>query len=373
MITVQQLTDYLEKYAPTAYQEKYDNAGLLVGEATAEVQGVLICLDVTEDILEEAISRNCNVVIAHHPVIFGGIKKLTGKTYVERCIIKAIRHHIALYAIHTNLDNIKTGVNAEIARRLGLQNIRILAPKIGLLRKLTVFVPHEHHQALLHALSRAGAGHIGNYTDCSFSVAGTGTFRPNEEANPHTGECGKLETVQEMRLEVIFPIHREQSVLKAMRSAHPYEEIAYYLHALENPWQDVGSGMIGELSAPHEETHFLALLAQKMNLTTFKHTALRHKPIQKVALCGGSGSFLLKDAIANQADIYISADFKYHEFFDAERKIIIADIGHYESEIFTNDLLAHRLSEQFPTLKVMTTKTNTNPVRWFGIDKKVVF
>ncbi|MCS7004568.1 MAG: Nif3-like dinuclear metal center hexameric protein [Cytophagales bacterium] len=365
MTTFKEIIEFLENQAPVLYQEKYDNSGFLVGNLENKVTNVLLSLDVTEEIIQEAIQKKCNFIISHHPIIFGGIKHLTGKTYVERCVMQAIRFDIGLYAIHTNLDNLHKGVNAEIARRLDLINTRILAPKTQLLRKLTVFVPHSHRESLLTALSRAGAGQIGNYTDCSFQVEGIGTFRPNEQAHPHIGERGKLETVQEVRLEVIFPLHAEKQVLKSMREHHPYEEIAYYLHSLENEWQDMGSGLVGELREPMEEIKFLTFLAEKMNLRIFKHTALRNRPIQKVALCGGSGSFLLKNAISQGADVFISADFKYHDYFDAESKILIADIGHYESEIFTIELLSRWLAERFPQLTIYQTSANTNPIRWF--------
>lgn len=363
-LTIRQLTACLEQWAPPVLQENYDNSGLLTGDPQATVRGVLTSLDCTEEVVAEALRVGANVIVAHHPVIFGGLKRLTGQNSVQRTVIQAIRHDIALYAIHTNLDHIATGVNRRICDRLGLIHPRILAPKRGLLRKLTTFVPPDHKDQVLHALSQAGAGHIGNYAKCSFQIEGIGTFEPNDRANPFIGQSGQLETVQEIRIEVIFPSYAETAVMAALRQAHPYEEVAYYLHSLENEHQDIGSGMIGELPEAMTEEFFIQFLKKNMQLQALKHTPLRGKSVKKVAVCGGSGSFLLRQAVAAQADVYVSADFKYHEYFEAEGRIVIADIGHYESEVFTKDLLAEYILQQFPQLPVHIAQTNTNPVRW---------
>ncbi len=365
MAKIKEITQVLEQFAPLAYQESYDNAGLIVGDPNEAVKGILLSLDTTESIVDEAISRNCNLIVAHHPIVFQGLKKLNGKNYVEKAIIKAIRHQIAIYATHTNLDNVRYGVNYQIGTRLGLQNMKILAPKSQILQKLTVFVPNENTDSLLEALAEAGAGNIGNYSHCSFAVSGTGTFKPNESAKPHLGKANELEKVQEQRIEVVFPTYLQGQVLAAMRQAHPYEEIAYYLYTLENQHQEVGSGMIGELVEEMNELDFLVFLKEKMNLKVIKHTEFLAKKIKKVAVCGGAGSFLLRNALANRADIFITADYKYHEFFDAEGKIIIADIGHYESEIFTTELLENLLKTHFFALPINITEINTNPVRYF--------
>jgi dinuclear metal center YbgI/SA1388 family protein len=362
---IKQIINCLESFAPIPLQESYDNSGLITGDAEDELKGALISLDVTEAVVEEAINKNCNLIIAHHPIIFKGLKKLTGKNYVERVVIKAIRNHIAIYAIHTNLDNVQKGVNKKIADKIGLLNTRILATKKNLLQKLVTFVPVSHTIELLKALSEAGAGNIGNYKNCSFRVLGTGTFEPNEDANPTIGEKNKLEEVQEDRIEVIFPAHSESKILTALKMAHPYEEVAYYLHNLVNENQEVGSGMIGELSSPMEATDFLNLLKEKMQLKTLKITSLLDNPIRKIALCGGAGSFLLPQAIASGADVFISSDFKYHDFFDAENKIIIADIGHYESEVFTKDLIYELLNKYFTNIALNLSETVTNPISYF--------
>ncbi len=364
-LTIKEITHFLEAIAPLAYQENYDNAGLITGNLTDKVTGVLVTLDVTEEVVYEAITRNCQLIVAHHPIIFRGLKKLTGKNYVERTIIQAIKNDVAIYAIHTNLDHVKNGVNAKICQKIGIQNPQILAPKSEILQKLTVFVPTENALALRQALGKAGAGNIGKYSECAFSVRGEGTFRPHEHANPHIGKANQLEKVPEERIEVIFPTYLQQRILTAMKATHPYEEIAYFLHSLENKNPDVGAGMYGKLAKPMDEATFFNHLKISMNLTAFKHTTPRHKPIQSVAVCGGAGGFLLQRAISVGADIFITSDYKYHEFFDAENQIIIADIGHYESEIFTTNLLADMLMNQFDSLSIKLVETNTNPIQYF--------
>lgn len=361
---ISDITDYLETIAPRSYQESYDNSGLLTGSPSQEVNGVLITLDCTEEVVDEAIASGANLIIAHHPIIFKGLKKLTGQSYVERTVIKAIQHQIAIYAIHTNLDNVHQGVNKKIAERIGLINVKVLHPKHNTLSKLVTFIPVKDTDSVLQAIHQAGAGQIGNYENCSFRVEGTGTFKPNEVAQPAIGETGKQESVNENRVEVIFPAHLESRVLRAMRDSHPYEEVAYYVTVLNNENQEVGSGMIGELEIPVQPLDFLKSLKKKMELSVIRHTGLIDKLVKKVAICGGSGSFLLQRAIQADAQVFISADFKYHEFFDAENRIIIADIGHYESEVFTKDLLGEILIKKFPTFAVNFSRTITNPVRY---------
>jgi dinuclear metal center YbgI/SA1388 family protein len=362
--TIKEVTDYLETIAPRAYQEGYDNSGLITGNPSWKVTGVLVTLDCIKSIVEEAIQTKCNLIVAHHPIVFQSLKKLTGQNYVERTIIKAIKNDIAIYAIHTNLDNVFEGVNKRIAERIGLKNLRILAPKSNQLMKLTTFIPVAHKDTVMAALHEAGAGHIGNYKNCSFQIVGEGNFTPTGKANPTIGSMDKPETVKEIRAEVIFPEPLKNRILAALRQAHPYEEVAYYLSKLENENQEVGAGMIGELAEPMELMAFLNRLKVNMKTNRIRHTASTSKMIGKVAVCGGSGSFLLPKAIAAGADIYITADFKYHEFFDADGKIVIADIGHYESEQFTKDLLMEVLKEKFATFATTFSQTNTNPISY---------
>jgi dinuclear metal center YbgI/SA1388 family protein len=363
-VKIKDVTNYLESIAPRAYQESYDNSGLLVGDAQAEVTGILVTLDCTEAVVHEAIERGCNLVVAHHPIVFKGLKKFTGSNYVERTVMLAIRHDVALYAIHTNLDNVHTGVNRKLAEKIGLTNLRILSPRQDTLQKLVTFIPEADAERVLAALHEAGAGQIGEYKNCSFQVAGTGSFQPTDAAQPHIGQANRQEYVRETRAEVIFPAHRRADLLAVLRKNHPYEEVAYYITALVNENQEVGAGMIGQLESPVEPLAFLQGLKSSMNLKMLRHTAILPKNIQKVAICGGSGSFLLQDAIRAGADILVTADFKYHEFFDADGRIVVADIGHYESEVFTKELLQEVLMKKFHTFANIFSKTVTNPISY---------
>jgi dinuclear metal center YbgI/SA1388 family protein len=360
-----QLTTYLESIAPLAYQEDYDNAGLIVGNPDQEIHQVLISLDCIEAVVDEAIATNCQVIISHHPIVFKGLKRFNGKTYVERVVEKAIRNNIALYAIHTNLDSVMTGVNAKICETLGLENTHILSPKQGLLKKLVTYVPTSHVDQVRNALFHAGAGNIGNYSECSFNAEGTGTFKGNEDSDPYVGHPGIRHSEEETRIETVYPVNLESKILMALMLAHPYEEVAYDLYTLTNQHQQVGSGMAGELEQAMDAEEFLYYLKEKMQAQVIRHTSFTGKQIKKVAVCGGSGGFLLKHAIAAGADIFITADYKYHEFFDADSKIIIADIGHFESEQFTQQLLHEMIKKKFADLPLRLTSVNTNPVRYF--------
>ncbi len=364
MVSIADITRCLETFANPMLQEHYDNAGLITGNPDTPVKAVLVCLDSTEAVIDEAISKGCNLIVAHHPIIFSGLKKINGKTYIERAIIKAIKHDIAIYAIHTNLDNVRNGVNKKIAEKLELTQTKVLDPKAGLLKKLVTFVPHAAMDAVSNALFAAGAGHVGNYDECGFQTIGSGTFRGNDESNPVIGEKGKRHTEPETRFETIFPAHLQQMVIQALQNAHPYEEVAYEVYSLDNQWQDAGSGLIGKLKEPMDPMDFLAHLRKCMGIGMVKYTPL-NKQIATVAVCGGAGSFLLKKALASGADAYVSADFKYHEFFDAENRLLIADIGHYESEIFTTELIRDIILKKIPTFAVLLSETNTNPIKYF--------
>lgn len=362
---VADIISIFERYAPVAYQESYDNSGLQVGDPQARVTGALLTLDITEDVLREAIANNCNLIIAHHPLIFSGLKKLTGSNYVQRIVQQAIKHDINLFAVHTNLDNMYHGVNARIAQRLGLTHTRVLAPATGQLLKLYTYVPASHAAQLLQGLFDAGAGTIGHYSECSFSSTGTGTFRGDASTQPFTGTPGgNTENATEEKVEVLVPLHLRQKVLAALRQHHPYEEIAYELIALENTHPEIGAGLIGRLAEPVEEQIFLSLLKNNMKADCIRHTALSNKPVSTVAVCGGSGSFLLPEAIRAGADIFITADFKYHQFFDADGKIVIADIGHYETEQFTPEIFDTILKENNINFAVLLSTLVTNPIKY---------
>ncbi len=362
MITVRNITDHLEKIAPLAYQESYDNSGLITGNHDSEVQGIMICLDSTEEVIDDAIANKCNLVIAHHPIVFSGMKKFNGKNYVERALLKAIKNDIAIYAIHTNLDNVSTGVNKVIADKLGLKNQRILSPKKGSLRKLVTFCPVEHAERVRNAIFNAGAGGIGNYDECSFNISGEGTFRGNEQSNPFVGEKGERHLEKETRIETIFEAHDQSAILKALFQSHPYEEVAFDIYPLENSNRLTGSGIVGELAENQSEKEFLEFVKHTMKAGGLRHTSFTGREVNRVAVCGGSGSFLLNDAIAAGAQVFVTSDFKYHQFFDADKRIVIADIGHFESEQFTIELIKTLILEKFSTFAVRLTKVNTNPV-----------
>jgi len=359
MTTIAEVAAHLESLVPLAWQEDYDNCGLLAGDPKAEVKGVLLSLDCTEETLEEALEAGANLIISHHPVIFKAIKKLSGASYAERIIRKAMRNDIALYAGHTNWDNYKQGVNWKIAEKLGLQNPKILIPKNDLW-KLTVFIPKDHCEQTVNALHEAGAGSVGHYEYCSFRTEGEGFFKPKKEAKPFIGKPGKAEKVTEIRVELLVNNHLKNKALKVLNEVHPYEEAAYFLHPVGNPNQDLGAGMIGNLPVPIEAHEFLNTVKKTFN-TTVRHTKIVKQTIGKVAVCGGSGSFCLSAAKAAKVDILITADFKYHEFFDADGSLIVADIGHYESEQFTPELFYDVLKEKFTTFAINFSKTNTNP------------
>ena len=362
---VQDIVSLLETVAAPYLQEDYDNAGLITGKKDWECTGAIVALDCIEAVVQEAIEKKCNLIIAHHPIVFKGLKTITGNSYVEQTLITAIKNDIAIYAIHTNLDNVIDGVNGKIADMLGLVNRQILAPKTNLLQKLAVFVPIAAKDKLLNALFTAGAGHIGNYSECSFSTEGQGSFKAGENSQPFVGKIEQRHLENEVRVEVIFPRWLNSKVITAMKANHPYEEVAYDIYNLANSYQDTGSGIVGELRDAISESEMLAKLQSLFNIPVIKHSPLTGKAIKKIAVCGGAGSFLTRAAVAAGADIYITGDVKYHEFFDADHNILIADIGHYESEQYTIDLLFDILKEKYITFAVLKTGVNTNPVQYF--------
>ena len=361
---LRELTTFLESLAPLDYQEDYDNSGLIIGNSDKEVTGALISLDCTEAVVDEAIAMGYNLVISHHPIVFRGLKKFTGKSYVERVVMKAIKNDIALYAIHTNFDNVLVGVNKKICDILGVVNPSILKPKVGALKKLVTFCPNAAAWKVREALFEAGAGSIGNYSECSYNTEGFGTFKAGEGANPHVGEIGKTHNESEVRIETIYPAIIELKLIAALLAAHPYEEVAYDLYPVSNSYLQVGSGMIGNLENDQDEMTFLKLIKEKLNTKVVRHTPLTGKKIRRVAVCGGAGSFLLNNALAAGADIFVTSDFKYHEFFDAEGKLIIADVGHFESEQFTQELLLEFITEKFRNFALRLTSQSTNPINY---------
>lgn len=362
---VKAIAELIESIAPLAYQESYDNAGLLTGSPEMEVQGILLALDTTEEVVDDAIRQHCNMIVAHHPIVFKGLKSLTGKSHIERAIIKAIKHDIAIYVAHTNLDNVlKNGVNEKFAKKLNLSNLNIMSPKSGLLSKVFIYVPDSHLSILKNSLFEAGAGEIANYSECSFAVTGTGTFKPSVDANPFEGQVGERSEVAEYKLEVLVETDKISKVLSAARAVHPYEEMAYEVVVLSNQHQEIGSGVVGELPEAMPAADFLNYLKHQMNLEVVRHTAW-DQPIKRVAVCGGSGSFLIGTAARLKVDAYITADVKYHEFFEVENRYMLCDIGHYESEISTLEIFYEAITEKFPNFAVIFCSISTNPIQYY--------
>ncbi len=362
---VKDIVAELEGFADPALKEDYDNVGLLVGSSDKEVNGVLITLDVTMEVLDEAIENELDLIVAHHPLIFRGLKNITDRTETGRIILKAIKHDIAIFAGHTNVDSVPEGVSGMMAKKLGLINTSVLSPAKNRLLKLVTYVPANHADKVRDAIFKAGAGTIGNYDSCSYNVSGTGTFRAGENTNPYVGEKGELHFEPEVRIETVLPEFIKNRVVTAMLDAHPYEEVAYDIYQLENEWYGAGLGVIGELEQPVDEIVFLNKLKKVFDVSCIKHTELLDKPVKKIALCGGAGSEFLKDAMRADADIFVTADFKYHQFFDAEKRILIADIGHFESEQFTKELFFEILTKKFSNFAIRLSEVNTNPIKYF--------
>ena len=350
--------------APLAYAEEFDNVGLLIGNANGNSTGILVCHDALENVIEEAITKKCNLIVCFHPILFTGLKKITGKNYVERAVIKAIKNDIAIYAVHTALDNHKEGVNKIFSNALGLINTKILIPKQNFIQKLVTYTIPENAEQLRNALFEAGAGKIGNYEDCSFNSQGIGTYMGNENSNPEIGEQFEFVEAKELKIEVIFEKNLQPKILKALFSNHVYEEIAYEIYDLQNTNQSVGLGMVGELEQPMNEKEFLNFVKEKMQCGSIRHSELLGKSIQKVAVLGGSGSFAIKNAIQASADVFLTADLKYHQFYEAENQLLLADIGHFESERFTKNYIVDFLKKKIPNFAIIFSEENTNPVKY---------
>ncbi len=361
---IQEIIQVLEEIAPLSLQESYDNAGLILGNAEDSVKGVLICLDVTEKVVDEAITRNCDLIISHHPFIFKGIKQINDNHFTGRIIKKAIQNNISIYAIHTNLDHVKLGVNAILAQKIGLISTRILSPLKQQLRKLVTFCPNSYAEQVRMALFAAGGGHIGNYDCCSYNSSGFGTFRALPNAQPFVGKQGELHEEQEDKIEIIYPYFIEKSLISALHSSHPYEEIAYDIIPLENSYPEAGAGMLGELPEAMDESEFLQKVKKTLNIGCIRHSAFLNKKIKKVAICGGSGAFLIDKAISAKADVYLTGDLKYHDFSEIENRILLADIGHYESEHCSKELLYDILIKKFSTFAVYLSGMDYNPISY---------
>ncbi len=361
---IKELINEIEIWAPLTYAESFDNVGLLVGDKEAKISGVLITHDTLEDVVDEAIAKNMNLIVSFHPIIFSGMKSFTGKNYVERVVMKAIKHDIAIYALHTALDNQYFGVSGILANKLGLQNQKVLIPQAKTLLQLVTYVPVNDAEKVRQTLFDAGAGQIGNYSECSYNIEGKGTYKPNEKANPYLGKSGERHTEKEVRISVIFAKHLQPKVLQKLFETHPYEEVAYEIITLENNNQEIGLGIIGDLPNEVDEQVYLATLKEKLQLSCIRYSNLRNKTIKRVAILGGSGSAAISNAKRSGADIYITADVKYHEFYQGESQMVIADIGHFESEQYTKQFLYEQLTKKIRNFAVALSEINTNPINY---------
>ncbi len=361
---VKEVTDILEGLAPLAYAEDFDNVGLLIGNHDQKVSGILVTLDTLENVVDEAIANSCNLIVSFHPIIFKGLKKITGNTYVERVVIKAIQNNISIYCLHTALDNCANGVNAKICEVLDIKNPRILIPQKKTIKKLTTYVPVDAAEKLKATLFEAGAGNIGNYSNCSFTTEGLGTFKPEPNTNPTIGKIGQTHLEKEAQINITYSSIQEKQVMNALFKNHPYEEVAYEIQTLENTNQNIGMGMVGTLTVPMDEMDFLKLVQKRMGAKGIRHSKLLGKKIEKVAVLGGSGSFAIGAAKSVDADIFITADIKYHQFYEAEGKIVIADIGHFETEQFTKNLLVDYLMKKIPNFAIRLSESKTNPIKY---------
>ncbi|MAU15331.1 MAG: Nif3-like dinuclear metal center hexameric protein [Muricauda sp.] len=363
-MTVNDIAKILEELAPLAHAEEFDNVGLLVGDPNMKVEGILVTLDTLENVVDEAIEKKCNLIVSFHPIIFKGLKKLTGSNYVERVVLKAVSNKIAIYSMHTALDNSKMGVNAKICEVLGLKDPEILIPRSKSIKKLITYAPLADAEKVRTALFQAGAGEIGKYSNCSYSLEGIGSFKPENGANPTIGNVGEVHFEKETQINVIYSFEKEKSILKALFDAHPYEEVAYEILTLDNTNQDLGMGMIGNLDAEMDEKEFLLLVKERMRASVVRHSKLLGKKVRRVAVLGGSGAFAIGSAKKARADVYVTSDLKYHEFYQAENQLVIADIGHFETEQFTKDLLVDYLTKKIPNFAVSLSESITNPIKY---------
>jgi dinuclear metal center YbgI/SA1388 family protein len=358
------LCSYLDSAVPLSFQEGYDNSGLQVGLPDREISSAMITLDVTEEVIEEAVSEKCDIIISHHPLLFTGIKKLSGSTFTERILYKSVRHDIAIYSSHTNLDIFSNGVSRKMAGKLNLKGIKVLSPLKNSLLKLVTYIPETHLEKVRDALFDSGAGVIGNYDRCGFSSLGTGSFRGNDNTKPFSGEKGKINFEKEIRFETVLFSHLKEKVIKVLLDVHPYEEVAYDIYSLENENVDVGLGCVGELDDQMSEVDFLKRVSSVFDAKGIRYSKLTGKPVKKIALCGGSGSLLINMAIASGSDAFITADIKYHNFSDADSKILLVDAGHFESEKFSTEILYDLIIKKFPKFAVRFSEKNTNPINY---------
>lgn len=362
---LKEIQQLFEKHYPSALQESYDNTGIIIGNPESTISKALVCIDITMQVIEEAIGEKCNLIVSHHPLIFRPVSKILFNTLQGSIIETAIKNNIAIYAAHTNFDNAEFGMNAVLAKKFALVNAKFLKPKKHLLQKLVTFCPVDFSEKVRKALFDAGAGHIGNYSSCSYNTEGTGTFMAMENTNPFVGKKNSIHHEKETRIETIFPAYLQKQIIKALKDNHPYEEVAYDIYALENEFTKVGEGIIGELPEAKSAKQFLADIKQILNVQAIRHSSIENKKIKKIAICGGAGSFLIKEAIGQKADAYITADLKYHDFLDADKNILLIDAGHYETEQYAKEIIHDLLIKNFPKFAVRISNLSTNPISYF--------
>lgn len=365
MSTIKNIINLLDKWAPPAYSEEFDNVGLLVGDASIKCKGILVCLDSIESVVDEAIEEKCNLIVCFHPIVFSGLKKITGKNYVERAVIKAIKNNIAIFALHTRLDNHPEGVNKILIDKIGVVSSKVLIPKPSGIKKLSTYVPIENSESVLDALHKVGAGAIGNYTECSFTLEGKGNFKGDHASNPRLGKPLEKKQVNEIQIQVVFESHLKQIIENTLLNTHPYESVAYEIYTLDNTLSSVGMGRIGILKKPMEELEFLSFIKNKLNSQAIRHSPLTGKKIKTIAVLGGSGSFAIADCKKQNADAFITADLKYHQFYEGEKELLLIDVGHYESEQFIKKLIFDYLTKKMPSLAIVLSRSKTNPVNYF--------
>ena len=362
--TLGEFTRWLEELIPPAFQEQYDNSGLQVGDPDASINSVLLTVDVTSEVIAEAREHGCNLIISHHPLIFTPLKRIAGGSETELCVASAVRGGIAIYSAHTSFDNVSWGVSHILAEKIGLTKIRVLAPLKGKLSKLIAFVPVSHAARVREALFAAGAGHIGNYDRCSFNVPGDGTYRAGEGADPYAGQVGEDHSEPEIRIEAVMPSHLSSSCVRALLAAHPYEDVAYDIIALENEYHGAGAGAIGTLPATLTGIMLLERLKEVTGIPVIRYSGDTARTVKTIAVCGGSGSDLISVAARAGADAFVTGDIKYHAFAQAPHDMIVADIGHYESEKFSLELLHNLIKKKFPKFALRFSGIKTNPVNY---------
>ena len=361
---IEELTTFIEDKFPLSQQESYDNCGLIVGDPKKTVKKVLLALDCTEQVIKEAKLKKADVIITHHPLMFSSINKLTANDYEGSLIIKLIKSDIALYAVHTNLDNSINGINKYLALKLGLKNLQILVGKEKTFKKIITFVPKAYSQKVITALSAAKAGNIGLYSHCAFVTEGSGCFKPEKGAKPFLGELSKINQVEEVKLEMVFASENQKMIENSLKKAHPYEQPAFDIIELANPNPDIGAGIYGDLPAQINTAEFLKLVKTKLNLSYIRQSNSAKKFISKVAICSGAGFFVFEQAKRLNVDALVTSEIKHHEFLAAENNILLCDIDHHEGEIAAVNIL-DQILQKLENIDTLISKHNLSPAQIF--------